>query len=51
MGIKVFAVSVITDKCDPNSLKVLSLEEVIAAAKKAEPQLSTLFYKMIESND
>jgi len=51
MGIKVFAVSVITDKCDPNSLKVLSLEEVIAAAKKAEPQLSTLFYKMIEWND
>ncbi len=51
MGIKVFAVSVITDKCIPELLKVLSLEEVIAAAQKAEPNLRKLIHYMVSVLD
>jgi purine-nucleoside phosphorylase len=47
MGLTVFAVSVITDKCVPDQLKPLKLEEVLAAAQKAEPSLIKLFHYMI----
>ena len=41
------AVSVLTDDCDPDNLKPVKLEEIIAVAKKAEPTLTDLFIKLI----
>jgi purine-nucleoside phosphorylase len=42
MGLPVFAVSVLTDLCDPDHLEPVTLEKVLAAAAKAEPQLAAL---------
>jgi purine-nucleoside phosphorylase len=42
MGLPVFAVSVLTDLCDPDHLAPVTLEKVIAAAAKAEPDLAAL---------
>ena len=41
------AVSVLTDDCDPDDLKPVSIEEIIAVAGKAEPSLTTLFTELI----
>lgn len=49
MGIKVAAVSVLTDECDPDHLEPVALEEIIAVAGKAEVGLVTLFRKLIAS--
>lgn len=49
MGIPVFAVSVITDLCYPGALEPVSIEKIISAAAKAEPQLSKLFKDMVKS--
>lgn len=43
------AVSVITDECDPENLKPVSLEEIIAMAQKADEKLSELFFQTIKS--
>jgi purine-nucleoside phosphorylase len=51
MGLPVFAVSVITDLCYPGAIEKVTVEKVIAAAKKAEPQLTKLFIKMLEHID
>lgn len=42
MGLPVVAVSVITDVCDPARLQPVQIENIIAAAKSAEKQLSKL---------
>jgi purine-nucleoside phosphorylase len=42
MGLPVVAVSVITDVCDPSRLQPVQIENIIAAAKSAEKQLSQL---------
>jgi purine-nucleoside phosphorylase len=49
MNLPVAAISVITDMCDPDNLKAVSLNEIIAVAKKAEKDLSRLFVTLIES--
>ncbi|MFH0920459.1 MAG: purine-nucleoside phosphorylase [Fibrobacterota bacterium] len=41
-GLKVLGVSVVTDKCDPDTLKPVNIEEIIATANKAEPHLVAL---------
>ena len=41
------AISVLTDDCDPDNLKPVSIEEIIAVAAKAEPSLTTLFTELI----
>ena len=46
MGMRVFAVSVITDLCVGDIQKV-TVEKVIAAAKKAEPALTQLIKKLV----
>lgn len=46
---KVFAMSVITDLGIREEENVITHEEVLAAAKEAEPKLTTLFTKLIES--
>ncbi len=43
------AVSVITDKCDPDNLKPVNIAEIIEAAGKADEKLSRLFYQVIAS--
>ncbi len=48
MGIPCMAVSVVTDECNPDSLKPVSINEIIAVANKADELLSALFLKFIE---
>ncbi|MEP2023516.1 MAG: purine-nucleoside phosphorylase [Reichenbachiella sp.] len=47
MDIPVFAVSVLTDLCYPGHIQKISVEEVIAAANKAEPYMTKLIKKVI----
>ncbi|MFP4092513.1 MAG: purine-nucleoside phosphorylase [Cyclobacteriaceae bacterium] len=47
MEMKVFAMSIVTDLCDPDELEVVSVEEIIRAANEAEPKMTRLFYRMI----
>ncbi len=46
-GIKCVAISVLTDECDPDNLKPVSLAEIIAVASKAEIGLSELLVEFI----
>lgn len=48
MDMRVCAISVVTDVCDPDNLAVVSLEEVIAVANEAEPKVSSLIQTLIE---
>ena len=48
MGLKCCAVSVLTDECDPENLKPVKIEDIIAVAAKAEKQLTKLFLSLIE---
>ncbi|MFD2543372.1 purine-nucleoside phosphorylase [Lacinutrix gracilariae] len=49
LKLKVAAVSVLTDECDPNNLKPVNINEIIAMAEKAEPDMITLFKELIKS--
>ena len=49
LGLKVAAVSVLTDECDPNNLKPVDISEIIAMAGKAEPDMITLFKELIKT--
>ncbi|MDX1531924.1 MAG: purine-nucleoside phosphorylase [Rhodothermales bacterium] len=42
MGLRVLAISVITDECFPDALEPIDIEEVIAAAATAEPKLTAI---------
>ncbi|MFK7969269.1 MAG: purine-nucleoside phosphorylase [Bacteroidia bacterium] len=48
-GIKVCAVSVITDMGDPDNLGPITIEDVVAVANEAEPRLTALMAELIES--
>lgn len=48
MGLPCCAISVLTDDCDPENLKPVNIEEIIAAAGKAEPVLTKLFTELIK---
>ncbi|WP_299105338.1 purine-nucleoside phosphorylase [uncultured Winogradskyella sp.] len=48
LNLKVAAVSVLTDECDPNHLKPVDISEIIAMAGKAEPNMITLFKALIK---
>lgn len=48
LGLKVAAISVLTDECDPNNLKPVDISEIIAMAGKAEPEMITLFKELIK---
>ncbi|PJB14157.1 MAG: purine-nucleoside phosphorylase [Flavobacteriales bacterium CG_4_9_14_3_um_filter_32_8] len=41
------AISVLTDECDPDNLKPVGLDEILAAAAVAEPQLTALYTELI----
>lgn len=49
LKIKVAAMSVLTDECDPNNLKPINIKEIIAIAGKAEPNMITLFKELIKT--
>jgi len=46
-GLPCCAISVLTDDCDPDNLKPINITEIIAVAKAAEVNLSTLFVELI----
>ena len=48
MGMKVLAVSVVTDMCDPDNLKPANINDILANASKAESKLIALFKKVIQ---
>lgn len=48
LSLPVVALSVLTDECDPENLKPVNIEEIIAMAGKAEPDLITLFTELIK---
>lgn len=47
MGMRVFGVSIITDECFPDTLKPVTLEEVIAVANKAEPKMTAILKELV----
>ena len=47
LELPVIAISVLTDECDPDHLEPINVEEILAIAKGAEPQLITLFKELI----
>jgi purine-nucleoside phosphorylase len=47
MGLSCCAVSVLTDDCNPDKLKPVNLEEIVAVAGKAEPKLTQLYLALI----
>jgi len=49
LKLKVAAVSVLTDECDPDNLKPVDIGEIIAMAEKAEPNMIALFKAVIET--
>lgn len=48
LGLAVSALSVLTDECDPDHLKPVDINEIIAMAGKAEPHMTTLFTELIK---
>jgi purine-nucleoside phosphorylase len=48
LNLKVAAVSVLTDECDPDNLKPVNIADIIAMATKAEPNMITLFKELIK---
>lgn len=51
MKLPCFAVSVITDECNPKNLKPINIPEIIEVAGKSDKVLSKLFIEVIEKLD
>ncbi len=49
MGMEVMAVSVITDRCLPDALEPVAIEKIFEAAARAEPSLTRLMTRVVES--
>lgn len=47
MGLRVLAISVVTDECFPDALEPVSIEDVLAAAAEAEPHLTALMKAVV----
>ena len=48
LNVRVAAVSVLTDECDPDNLNEVDVEDIMQMAKIAEPNLIILFKKLIK---
>jgi len=48
LKLKVAAISVLTDECDPDNLKPVSVQEIIDIAHLAEPNMIALFKELIK---
>ncbi|HRI47036.1 MAG TPA: purine-nucleoside phosphorylase [Ignavibacteriaceae bacterium] len=49
MGMKVLGFSIITDECFPDSLKPVSIEDVLSAAMEAEPKMTLIMKEVVKS--
>lgn len=49
LKLPVVAVSVLTDECDPDNLQQVDIQEIMAMAAKAEPEMIILFKELIKS--
>ncbi|SFZ89357.1 purine-nucleoside phosphorylase [Flaviramulus basaltis] len=49
LNLKVAAISVLTDECDPSNLKPVDIRDIIAHAEKAEPDMIVLFKELIKT--
>ncbi len=49
MNLEVFGISVITDECFPDALQPVDIPDIIQTAQKAEPKLTLLMKRLIES--
>ncbi|KJD31560.1 purine nucleoside phosphorylase [Tamlana nanhaiensis] len=49
LNLKVAAVSVLTDECDPDNLEPVNIDDIIAHASKAEPNMILLFKELLKS--
>jgi purine-nucleoside phosphorylase len=49
MGMACCAISVLTDDCDPDNLKPVSIDDIIKTAQKAEKKVTELYLALIES--
>lgn len=47
LKLPVSAVSILTDECDPDHLNPINIDEIIAMAAKAEPEMIVLFSELI----
>jgi len=48
LGLPVAAISVLTDECDPDNLKPVNVQEIIAVAEKTEPKMVKLFRELLK---
>ncbi len=48
MGMRCFGMSIITDECFPDTLKPVTVAEVIAVANKAEPKLTKIMKELVK---
>ena len=48
-GLQVLGISVITDECFPEALKPVNINEIIETANQAEPKLTLIMRRVIES--
>lgn len=51
MGMKVFAISLVTDECNPICLQPVTIEEVIEVAHKAEPYLTKILVRLVKEQE
>lgn len=49
LGLPVAALSVLTDECDPDNLQPVNIKDILSMAGKAEPDMITIFARLIES--
>jgi len=47
MGMKVFGMSIVTDECFPDSLKPINIDDILEAAKVAEPKMTIIIKELI----
>ncbi len=47
MSLPCCAISVLTDECDPENLQAVAIEDILAAAAVAEPQLTLIYTELI----
>ncbi|HEX8547693.1 MAG TPA: purine-nucleoside phosphorylase [Cytophagaceae bacterium] len=51
MNMRVFALSLVTDECDPTDLKEVEFADILRVAKEAEPSLTKILTELIVSED
>ena len=51
MGLRTFAISVVTDLCDPDHLEPANVPDIIETATQAEPRLTRILSRMIKEDN